>query len=329
MVALVSAVLLTVAFYFLWCDVLAKLGLDIYFRGGGSYTAIWMIAVASSIGAALSARRWYFGLSLGLLWSTGFVAIALPNTESRDLLVGVFVPVVGLVVAGVCGAALQRLEAKRPPSNVRPLGIAFAAAAVVASVPLLAMMGGSSPPGVSWQPANLVKDLPSVYSYALATGVLADLYVACWLYATSGSPAEAAVVSSRQAGQKNTAPSRRWGVIIGGVLMAIAGAVVWLYADAIVAAQSGMYGQLNNLASGGAISARVAQIAQVGEFAPWVAGFGVLVALLGIFVPRGGVAEATSSSVSASTRPCPHCAEQIQKAAVVCRWCGRDVPKEA
>lgn len=42
-----------------------------------------------------------------------------------------------------------------------------------------------------------------------------------------------------------------------------------------------------------------------------------------------GRRSADQSSDSKELRPCPHCAEKIQMRAVVCRYCGRDVPAMA
>ena len=46
--------------------------------------------------------------------------------------------------------------------------------------------------------------------------------------------------------------------------------------------------------------------------------FGLLVAVMPEIRPEGQGAE--------STRACPFCAEEIQRAAIVCKHCGRDVP---
>jgi hypothetical protein len=40
-------------------------------------------------------------------------------------------------------------------------------------------------------------------------------------------------------------------------------------------------------------------------------------------------ASTTGRSASSNTRPCPWCAEEIKSAAVVCRYCGRDVEAAA
>ena len=62
---------------------------------------------------------------------------------------------------------------------------------------------------------------------------------------------------------------------------------------------------------------------------------------VGLLVTSSGSAGSGSSSSPSSsstmppsrptaptsgTKPCPFCAEPIQAAAVVCRWCGRDIP---
>lgn len=39
--------------------------------------------------------------------------------------------------------------------------------------------------------------------------------------------------------------------------------------------------------------------------------------------------QGTLPSLLKDTRPCPHCAEEIKRAATVCRFCNRDVPPAA
>lgn len=99
-----------------------------------------------------------------------------------------------------------------------------------------------------------------------------------------------------------------------GILATVLGLIWGVSAASMSTAVYTSSGSVNNI---GLIAERQAQLGMAG-----------LVVLVGVILIVAGSRKGPSTAVvsDGSTRACPFCAETVKRDAVVCRYCGRDLP---